>query len=120
MPQHDVPRLYLDEHLSPRIAVQLRRYGFDVISSQERKMLSRNDREQLILAASEQRVFVTCNFSDFIVLDEEFRKENRIHWGILLTTEEAIGILLNRLLRLLNSLSVPDMKNQIRWLNEFR
>ncbi len=40
MPLHNRPGLYLDEHLSPRIAVQLRKYGFDVISLHERKMLS--------------------------------------------------------------------------------
>lgn len=30
MPLPDSSRLYLNEHLSPRLAVQLRRYGFDV------------------------------------------------------------------------------------------
>ncbi|RLC19330.1 MAG: hypothetical protein DRI57_07270 [Deltaproteobacteria bacterium] len=61
---HDSPKLYLDEHLSPRIAVQLRKYGFDVIALHERGMLSENDREQMAPAESEERAIVTCNFSD--------------------------------------------------------
>jgi len=38
-------KLYLNEHLPPRLAAQLRRYDFDVISSQESDMLSENDDE---------------------------------------------------------------------------
>jgi hypothetical protein len=33
MPLPNSPRLYLNEHLSPRLAAQLRRYGFDVTFS---------------------------------------------------------------------------------------
>lgn len=39
---------------------------------------------------------------------------------IVLTTEEPTGILIKRLLKLLNSLSANELKNQVRWLNEFR
>ena len=55
MPSSDAPKLYLNEHLSPRLSVQLRNHGFDVISSQATGMLSQTDEEQLALAASEQR-----------------------------------------------------------------
>ncbi len=33
------PKLHLNEHLSPRLAAQLRKHGFDVISSQEADLL---------------------------------------------------------------------------------
>ena len=56
------PRLYLNEHLSPRIAEQLRRYDFDVTST---------------------------------------------------------FVLLRRLMRLLNTLSAEELKDKMRWLNEF-
>ncbi len=120
MPQHERPRLYLDEHISPRIAIQLRKYGFDAITLHERGMLSEDDREQLSVAASEQRAIVTCNFSDYVSLDEEYAAVGRQHWGVILTTEEPTGVLIRRLLRLLNALSADELKNQVRWLNEFK
>jgi len=120
MPLPDHPKLYLDEHLSPRIAVQLRKYGFDVVTLHERGMLSQDDRKQLAVAVSEQRAIVTCNFSDYVGLNGEYIASNKQHWGIVLTTEEATGILIKRLQKLLNALSADKLINQIRWLNEFK
>lgn len=44
----DPPKLYLNEQLSPVIAVQLRNQGFDVTSSQEAGMLAETDRRETI------------------------------------------------------------------------
>jgi len=38
----------------------------------------------------------------------------------VLSTEETVDVLRRRLLRLLNTLSAEELKNQIRWLNEFK
>jgi len=46
--------------------------------------------------------------------------DGKEHWGIVLATEEPISVLMRRLLRLLNSVSAEDLKNQIRWLNDFQ
>ena len=81
MPQHDRPKLYLDEHLSPRIAIQLRKYGFDAVTLHERGMLSGDDQKQLAVAVSEQRAIVTCNFSDYAGLDEEYAADSKQHCG---------------------------------------
>jgi hypothetical protein len=40
--------------------------------------------------------------------------------GVLLSREEPVGVLLHRLLRLVNRLSAEDLKNQTRWLSDFR
>ena len=120
MPRHDRPKLYLDEHLSPRIAVQLRKHGFDAVTLHDRGMLSQDDRQQMVAAISERRALVTCNFRDFVELNEEYAEQGEQHWGIILTTEEPTGLLIKRLLKLLNSLSAEELKNQLRWLNEFR
>ena len=114
------PRLYLNEHLSPRLAEQLRQHGFDVTSTLESKMGEADDDEQLAHAASEQRALVTFNHKDFAVRHERYLTEDKEHWGIVLSTEEPIDILRRRLLRLLNTLSAEELKNQIRWLNEFK
>jgi hypothetical protein len=98
----------------------LRRYGFDVTSSQETELLSDEDSVQLAFAASQQRAILTFNFNDFVLLHEQYIAEGKEHWGIVLSTEEPISLLVHRLLRLLNSVSAEELKNQIRWLNEFR
>lgn len=120
MPPANPPKLHLNEHLSPRLAAQLRRYGFDVTSSQEAEVLSDDDGAQLAYAAAEHRAILTFNVHDFAALHETCLAEGREHWGIILSTEESIRVLMHRLLRLLNSVSADELKNQIRWLNEFR
>lgn len=71
-PLHNPPKLYLNEHLSPRLAVQLRRYGFDTVSSQEASMLTHDDEAQFAWAVSEERAIVTFNFADFAALHEKY------------------------------------------------
>lgn len=116
----DPPKLYLNEHISPRLAIQLRKHGFDAISSQEAKLLSSSDDEQFAFAVSEQRSILTFNHSDYVSRHENYLRTGKEHWGIILSTEEKIGVLLRRLLRLLDYVSTNELKNQIRWLNEFK
>lgn len=120
MPLPDSPKLHLNENLSPRLAAELRRYGFDVTSSQESGMLSEPDSSQLAHAVSEQRAILTFDIEDFVLLHEEYMAEGKEHWGIIFSTREPIGVLLHRLLRLLNSVSAEELKNQTRWLSEFK
>jgi hypothetical protein len=71
-------------------------------------------------AVSEQRAIVTFNFSDFVVLNENYVAQGKDHWGIILSSAESMSVLLHRLLKLLNSVSASELKNQVRWLNEFK
>jgi predicted nuclease of predicted toxin-antitoxin system len=114
------PRLHLNEHLSPRLAAQLRQYGFDVTSTLELGMVESNDDEQLAFAATQRRAFVTFNHKDFAVRHKQYMAEGKEHWGIIFSTEETTGVLLRRLLRLLNTLSADQLKNEILWLNDFK
>jgi predicted nuclease of predicted toxin-antitoxin system len=114
------PKLYLNEHLSPRLVAQLRQYGFDVTSTLELGMVEADDDEQLAYAASQQRAIVTFNHKDFAVRHAQYLAEGKEHWGIILSTQESTDVIRRRLLRLLNTLSAEELKNQIRWLNEFK
>ena len=120
MPPSKPPKLYLNEHLSPRLATQLRSYGFDVTSSHGASMLSSDDSDQFALAVSEERAIVTFNFSDYVELHERYIADAKQHWGIILSTEERTGTLVHRPLRLLNSVTADELKNTVRWLNEFK
>ncbi|MFQ5593229.1 MAG: DUF5615 family PIN-like protein [Anaerolineae bacterium] len=120
MPSLEPPKLHLNEHLSPRLAAQLSKHGFDVTTSQRSELLSQADEEQLAHAVAEKRAIVTFNVKDFAALHDKYLAEGREHWGIIFSTEEPIGVLMHRLLRLMHSLSAEDLKNQTRWLNEFK
>jgi predicted nuclease of predicted toxin-antitoxin system len=114
------PKLHLNEHLSPRLATQLRQYGFDVTSTVEMGLIEADDDEQLAYAASNQRAIVTFNHKDFAVRHIRYMEAGQEHWGIVLSTEETVDVLRRRILRLLNTLMAEELKNQIRWLNEFK
>jgi len=83
-------------------------------------MLSQDDEEQFAWAVGEQRAIVTFNFNDFVELHERYISESKEHFGIILSTAESVVVLLHRLLRLLNSISADELRNQMRWLNEFK
>ncbi len=85
--------MHLNEHLSPRLAEQLRTYGFDVTSTLELGMVEADDDEQLAYAASTQRAIVTFNHKDFAVRHLQYLAEGQEHWGIVLSTEETIDVL---------------------------
>lgn len=120
MPLPDPPRLHLNEHISPRVAVQLRRHGFDVTSTHERGWFSLSDEDQLEQAAAERRAVVTFNVVDFSLLHNAYLETGRHHWGLVFSTETPVGVMLHRLLRLLNSITAADLKSQVCWLNEFK
>jgi hypothetical protein len=120
MPTLQPPKLYLNEHISYQLAKQLRLQGFDVISVVEAKMASESDEVQLAWAAAKQRAVLTFNHKDFVPLHLKYMAEEKEHWGIILSTEETTSVLRYRLLKLLHSLWAEDLKNQTRWLNEFK
>ncbi|KPA14108.1 hypothetical protein MHK_005708 [Candidatus Magnetomorum sp. HK-1] len=51
-----------------------------------------DDPTQFSFAVSQKRSVVTNNFSDFIALDEEYRKKDKSHYGIILTTKDRIPL----------------------------
>jgi hypothetical protein len=114
------PRLYLNEHLSPDLAEALRQRGFDVIASLEVDMGEREDEEHLVFAAQQGRAVLTFNVQDFMPLHEQFLAAGREHAGIVFSTEESFRVLFRRLIRLLHSVAAQELRNQVRWLNEFK
>lgn len=114
------PKLYLNEHLSPRLAAALRKRGRDVIASLEVGMEHKDDDEHLARATAEERAVVSFNSRDFEPLHQDYVSAGKEHWGIILSTQVPFAVLFRRLLRLLHALSAEELKNQLRWLNDFK
>lgn len=75
-----MPRLLLDENLSPRVAVDMRREGHDVVHLRERGRLGITDPQVMALAFDEDRVLVTANVADF----RKLAAAREVHAGIVL------------------------------------
>ena len=59
-------KIYIDEDISPKVSVILRKRGIDAVSAHEVGMLEASDENQLSYAVAEGRVLVTRNRDDFI------------------------------------------------------
>jgi len=114
-----VPKIYLNENPSWKIAKALREYGYDVVSSHEIGMNAEEDDVQFDFAASEKRAVVTNNFADFVKLCDEYLSSGKEHYGVIFTTKYTSGEIVRRLRNLLKNMTAEQIKNQIRWLNEF-
>ena len=112
-------KIYLNENLSWKIAKVLREYGYDVVSSYEVGMNAEDDEVQFDFAVSEERAVLTNNFGDFVRVYQEYASSGKDHYGIIFTTKCTLAVMIKRLRRLLENVTAENMKNQIRWLNEF-
>ncbi len=83
-------RFYLDEDVSFRLVETLRKAGADAIAVRDVRREGLPDVEQLAYAASEGRVLVTYNRTDFQRLDAEWREAGRGHAGVLWAAERTI------------------------------
>lgn len=77
-------RFYLDEDLSPQIAVALRARGVDAVSAHEVRNQGLTDPQQLAFAARQRRCLVTGNARHFIRLAKEAVLNANPHAGIVL------------------------------------
>jgi predicted nuclease of predicted toxin-antitoxin system len=118
-------RLLLDEHLSPRIAVELRGQGFDVIAVAERADLRGRSDDEIIDAASvEARALVTFDVADHVRLAHQATRVGTPHPGLVLLAPSSwapsahgVGTLVRALAALLAD--HPDDRafaNRIEWL----
>jgi len=73
-------KLLLDENVSPKVAVVLRREGIDACAVRDRGLLEATDPEVFDKAFEEDRIVVTANVDDF----EEIASACELHAGVVL------------------------------------
>jgi hypothetical protein len=77
-------KYYLDEDLSPDLAVAGRARGLDIVSAYERNARGLPDAEQLQRAAADERCLVTYNRNDFLRVTRLAYDALRPHCGVLI------------------------------------
>ncbi len=124
---HDPSRLfialYTDEDVTTDLAPALRRRGYVVESSTEAGNQGISDEAQLTYAAEQGMALLTYNVQDFIPLAQKWYFAGRQHAGLILSeqlSQRQFGELLQRILRLLNSLTADEIRNQIIFLQQFK
>ena len=98
-------KLYLDEDISPKVAVILRKKGMDALSAHETGMLEASDEEQLSFASAEGRTVVTRNRDDFITLTVQFFEALKPHKGLIIVPHTLPGSEFSKLASLLAKFS---------------
>ncbi len=77
-------RFLFDEDLPPQATVIARNLGLDAVSVHEIGRRGVPDDEQLRFAVKEERIFVTRDRDDFLVLTIEFYRAGEPHSGVLI------------------------------------
>ena len=116
-------RLYFDRHIMTRLAVDLRGRGYDVLTTEEAGKDTASDEEQLAFAAGENRAILTFNIRDFAPLQEAWQAAQRPHAGIIVSRQlgsREYGLLLQRMLRLLNHFTAEEMVSNFVHLEQFK
>jgi Domain of unknown function (DUF5615) len=105
--------LYLDENLSPKIAVQLRRRGITVATPQELGVLGDADVNHLERATEMGYVLCTHD-SDYLVIASEGIEHTGIVYGI--QEQVSIGDWVRGLELICGVYGTEDMRNHIEYL----
>jgi predicted nuclease of predicted toxin-antitoxin system len=94
-------KLYLDEDISPKVSVILRKKGMDAVSAHETGMLEASDDEQLSFSAAEGRAMVTRSRDDFITVTVQFFNDLKPHRGLIIVPHTISGSEFSKLAALL-------------------
>lgn len=77
-------KLHLDEDLSPVLAEILRQRGIDTTSAHEAGTTQLSDDQQLRHASRADRILVTRNLREFVLLAADWIARGQTHSGIIL------------------------------------
>jgi hypothetical protein len=83
-------------------------------------MLGWADDVHLQYATEQGRVIFTFNRGDFFRLHTEWLRNDQHHSGIIVSDQVGIGVILRRLLRLIDEKSASDMLDWLEFLSNWR
>lgn len=114
-------KLYLDEDtINRRLIKALRSRDIDVLTAHEAGLVGASDQEHLDYASSIGRAVFTFNTRDFVRLHIEYVSVDRCHAGVIVSDQTHVGVILRRLLKLLNARSAADMQGWLEYLSNWQ
>ena len=116
-------RLYFDRHIMARLAIDLRSRGYDVLTTEEAGLDTATDEEQLAFATVQRRTILTFNIRDFAPLHTRWMAAGQSHAGIIVSRQlgrREYGLLMRRMLGLLNHFTAEELTSNIVHLEQFR
>lgn len=105
--------LYTDEDMSALVATLLSSRGLNVTTVPEQATIGKTDKEQLEIATSLGRCFLTHNRVDFERLHLQYIEENKEHCGIIVVPQKNAYEIAQRIAILANALTADEIKNQL-------
>lgn len=113
-------KLYLDEDAQRIDLIQaLRARQIDLLTVSEAGMIGKPDEDQLQFATAQDRVTFTFNRGDFFHLHTVWLGQARHHAGIIVSDQVGTGLLIPRLLRLINEKTSEDMQDWLEFLSNW-
>ncbi len=113
-------KLYFDEDAQRTDLIQaLRARQIDVLTASEAHLLGQPDETQLEYATAESRVIFTFNRGDFFQLHIQWLNQGKSHAGIILSDQLGTGIIIRRLLKLIESKTDAEMENWLEFLSNW-
>jgi hypothetical protein len=79
-----------------------------------------SDESQFQFAAEQGRTILTYNTQDFVPIYELWYEIGHDHAGLIVSDEIPHGELVRRVTKLLETVSAEEMKNMLRYLQEFK
>jgi hypothetical protein len=120
-------RLLCDVMIPAEVAMAIRTQGYDVAEARTLPVESQQDDYALLAEATQQqRVMITCSYSDpqsnFCLIHAEWQAQGKDHCGIVLIPQYQISSRLrrwevrDRLLNFLHQHTADELRNQLWWL----
>lgn len=113
-------RLFTDEDVYGAIALELRRQGFDAVSTPELGRHRESDDAQLLWATQQNRAILAFNVADFARLHSRIVGAGGHHCGIIVSSQLPLGEVLRRVLRLINGLDADGLRDRLEFLSDWR
>jgi len=111
--------VYTDELVDPALAVALRARGYDARSCHEASRINQkiSDPDQLAYATAAGRAILTNNALDFVLLDARWKRQERVHAGIILYAKfPSLGDLLRRVIAHLDRVEPETQHDTVLWI----
>ncbi len=109
-------KLFWDEDVHSGLAHALGKRGYDAIHAQELDRKGRADSDQLLFAIQQERCLFTFNVKDYVILHNQYAKNQQEHCGIIVSKQLPFRETMSRLLRMLQRTAKETMKNHLEFL----